>query len=330
MAVSYLISWKGPVTEEASLQDGGSAKQVLDVRMPDYKDYTAIKQTVFLYGGVESSIYMDFLEQEAESASYNPATFSYCYSGETEPNHDVVIIGWDDAYPAKNFKGMVPGDGAFLCLNSWGKEFGEDGVFYVSYYDSNIGGSNTAYIRVENAGYFDDLYQSDLCGWTGQLGYATEEGWFANVFTAGKGAKLEAVGFFTTGMESTYEIYLVPEFINAFSLNDRVFITNGYLQYAGYHTIEFSENLTAKAMEQLNLKDGQRFAVVVHIKTENAGYPIAVEYAKEGQLGAVVLEDGESYISDHGKLWSNAETDCKSNVCLKAYVNYEKQEREGD
>ena len=333
MAVSYLTAWKGPVLEaqdpsgdDQSPENLTVAKQVLDVRLLDYKDYTSIKQTVLLYGGVESSIYMDFTELDGSSVSYEPDTYSYCYTGETEPNHDVVIIGWDDAYPAERFKEKPRGDGAFLCQNSWGQEFADSGVFYVSYYDSNIGGNNTAYTRIEEAGYFDDLYQSDLCGWTGQLGYSTEEGWFANVFTARQSEVLEAVGFYTTGMESSYEIYLVPEFVDSFSLNDRIFLANGYLQYAGYHTVEFSEALSEKALAARRLEEGQKFAIVVYLTTKDAIYPIAVEYAREDdQLAAVTIEDGESYISDQGKLWSNTETECESNVCLKAYVNRDEE-----
>lgn len=329
MAVAYLTAWKGPVTEAEDPSGDGispdnltAAKQVLGVRFPDYKDYNAIKQTILLYGGVESSLYMDFAEGESSSASYDPSLNSYCYMGETEPNHDVVIIGWDDSYPAENFVRKPEGDGAFICQNSWGETFGENGIFYVSYYDSNIGGCNAAYTRIENAGYFDALYQSDLCGWTGQLGYASEEGWFANVFTAGEQERLEAVGFYTTGMDSTYEVYLVPEFRDVYALNDRVFITNGYLQYAGYHTIEFDQEVKERLTGVLHLQAGRKFAVVVHLTTEYAGYPIAVEYAKDTGTEAVNILDGESYISDRGSIWSRAEEDCASNVCLKAYVNY--------
>lgn len=326
MAVSYLTGWMGPVAEaEDPSGDGESpeglsaAKQVLDVRILDYKDYEAIKRTVYLYGGVESSIYMDFTQESSDSDSYNWSTYSYCYTGETEPNHDVLIIGWDDDYPVSRFQTPPPGDGAFICQNSWGERFGDKGVFYVSYYDSTIGGNNTAYTRTEDAGYFDALYQSDLCGWTGQLGYDTEEAWFANVYTAKEAETLSAAGFYTTGMDSTYEIYLVPEFTDESSLQNRAFLANGYFQYAGYHTVEFPK--------EVSLEAGQKFALVMYIKTSGEIYPIAVELIQEDvyYLEAVVLDDGESYISDKGSVWASAEETCRSNVCLKAYITREKE-----
>ena len=52
-----------------------------------------------------------------------------------------TVVGWDDAYPASNFTGdagQPPGDGAFLVRNSWGSGWGEDGYFWVSYYDRSF------------------------------------------------------------------------------------------------------------------------------------------------------------------------------------------------
>ena len=97
--------------------------------------------------------------------------YSYCYIGTKKPNHDVVIIGWDDNYSKDNFSVSLEGNGAFICVNSWGDRFGDDGLFYVSYYDSNIGIHNVVYTRVEDNDNYDNIYQSDLCGWVGQLGY---------------------------------------------------------------------------------------------------------------------------------------------------------------
>ena len=37
-----------------------AVRHVQEVRMPAEKDYEAVKQTVYLHGGVESSLYVDF------------------------------------------------------------------------------------------------------------------------------------------------------------------------------------------------------------------------------------------------------------------------------
>jgi C1A family cysteine protease len=46
-------------------------------------------------------------------------------------NHAVLIVGWDD--------GMCDGNGAWICKNSWGENWGEDGFFYIKYGASRIG-----------------------------------------------------------------------------------------------------------------------------------------------------------------------------------------------
>ena len=95
-----------------------------------------------------------------------------------------MIVGWDDNYPKENFNEQPQGDGAFLCVNSWGEEFGQKGYFYVSYYDSNIGRSNISYTKVEENNNYQNIYQTDLCGWVGQMGYGEENAWFSNIYEA--------------------------------------------------------------------------------------------------------------------------------------------------
>lgn len=52
--------------------------------------------------------------------------------------HAISIVGWDDSYPKENFTIQPEHDGAFICLNSWGEDFGNNGYFYISYDDDNI------------------------------------------------------------------------------------------------------------------------------------------------------------------------------------------------
>lgn len=176
VTMAYLLSWQGPVAEMEELYEGEVLEEpqvsvhVQEVRQSEPKDYEAIKRLVYLYGGVESALYMDFDEYMKNSEYYNDEKYSYCYSGEAVSNHDVVIVGWDDDYPAENFVGNVTSDGAFLCLNSWGENFGDSGIFYVSYEDVNIGGYGVVYSRIDQTDNYDRIYQSDLCGYTAQIG----------------------------------------------------------------------------------------------------------------------------------------------------------------
>lgn len=320
MSVAYLTSWQGPVLEkedpygdQTSPGNLEAVRHVQEVRMPAAGDFEAIKRNVYLYGGVESSLYMDFTDPSEDSAYYSRKNASYCYKGENTPNHDIVIIGWDDSYPAKKFRKTPEGDGAFICQNSWGKSFGDEGIFYVSYYDANIGNYNVAYTRTEASDNYDVIYQSDLCGWCGQVGYNSDKACFANVYEAEDTQELQAAGFYATGGGTRYRLAVLKNFEEPSMLKDVIYTQSGYLRDPGYYTVELEKAVP--------VEKGERFAVVVQITTPESRYPIAVEFLSEALGGAVVLDDGEGYISaDGNQIWERVETTQNSNLCLKVYA----------
>lgn len=320
MAMAYLASWTGPVLEEDdpygdgySPDDLEAVIHVQEVQILESKNYDSIKKSVFLYGGVQSSLYMEMPDADSSSMYYDDKNYSYCYIGPEKPNHDIVIIGWDDTYPASNFTIEPDGDGAFICANSWGEEFGDRGVFYVSYYDSNIGVHNVIYTGIEDTDNYDNIYQTDLCGWVGQIGYDRDYAYFANVYTAGGNESLEAVGFYALAPDTSYEIYLVDNFEGEASFNKRRLLTSGAFTNAGYYTVDVPEGIT--------LECGVRYAVVVYIQTPNTKRPVAVEYRGDSSTSSVILDDGEGYISPHGDIWIRTEDTKQCNVCLKMYTN---------
>lgn len=319
VTMAYLLSWQGPVLEEADPFDGESPKglepcaHVQEVRQAEPKDYEAIKRFVYLYGGVESALYLDFDEYMTESAYYNEEFNSFCYQGEEISNHDVVIVGWDDDYPAENFIGEVSSDGAFLCQNSWGENFGDAGTFYVSYEDVNIGGYGIAYSRIDSIDNYDRIYQADLCGYTAQIGYQQEGCWFANAYTTNEAISLRAAGFYATGKNTRYEIYVVSDFLGKASFKEKKVVCKGFLEDAGYYTIDFPEEITIEA--------GKEFAIAVKITTENAEYPVAIECQVEGLSENADWSDGKGFLSLQGNLWEHIEETKNYNICLKAYAD---------
>ena len=328
MAMAYLASWNGPVLEEddpygdgTSPDDLEAVVHVQEMQIIESKNLDGIKKAVFLYSGVQSSLYISVADINGEdSTTYNAANYSYCHIGTEKSNHDVVIIGWDDSYPASNFATPPEGDGAFICINSWGEDFGDNGIFYVSYYDSNIGVHNLAYTDTESVDNYDNIYQSDLCGWIGQLGYNREDAYFANVYTAKNNESLSAVGFYSTGNNSTYKVYFVGNFENPESLADGIQVAEGTLGNAGYYTVK-----TGHACE---IDAGEKYAVIVYISTPNSVHPIAIEYAADEATSTVDITDGEGYISLHGTNWENVESTQKCNICLKAYTNNDERTTE--
>ena len=322
MALSYLSSWKGPVREEDDpygddVSDPllSPVKHVQEVRMIESKDYETIKKMIFKYGGVESSIYMALLDESTiDDRYYNATTNAYCYPNETNPNHEIVIIGWDDDYPAENFTPHVTEDGAFICQNSWGNRFGEDGIFYVSYEDYVIGTTNEVYTRIEDADNYDHIYQYDLCGWIGRVGYNRNHAYFANVYTAENEEELAAVSFYATGRDTTYKVYVDTDVKSEGDLKIQGEpVAEGGFKEMGYYTVDLSE--------PVELKKGERFAVIVEINTPGSTHPIAMEMSVEDSRTEMVsLEGKESYISNTSAFWERTQDSSSCNVCLKAFT----------
>ena len=319
-AISYLASWRGPVLEEDDVYgdginnpDAGVVKHVQEAQIIESKNLEAIKKAVFLYGGVESSLYTSMSYAGERSMYYNDKNYSYCYIGTKKPNHDVVIIGWDDNYSKDNFSVSLEGNGAFICVNSWGDSFGDDGLFYVSYYDSNIGIHNVVYTRVEDNDNYDNIYQSDLCGWVGQLGYECDTAYFSNVYTAQSDEELKAVGFYATGKDTSYEIYYVDNFEGTESFCNKVYLQSGTFTNEGYYTVDLNK--------AVNMAEGKKYAIIVKITTPGAVHPIAIEYKAGRSTKNVVIDDGEGYISLIGKSWEHVEESKECNICLKMYTN---------
>ena len=319
MGMAYLAAWQGPVYEKDDPYGDGATdeslspvKHVQEIRIIDGKDYQGIKEAVFKYGGVQTSLYSNISSSKGNSKYFNKDTNAYCYMGSEKPNHDVVIIGWDDNYPKENFNVDLEGDGAFICQNSWGNEFGDDGFFYVSYYDTNIGTHNEVYTGVENTDNYDNIYQSDLCGWVGKMGYDKEDMYGANVFTATSDQNIKAASFYATASDTSYELYIVNDFKDEYSFAGRKKVAEGTLENAGYYTIKFDE--------EVPVTEGERYAVVLHINTPESTHPMAIEYdSGESYLKDVDLDDGEGYISYDGAAFINVKEKQDCNLCIKVF-----------
>lgn len=327
MALAYLAAWKGPVLEADDPYGDGmtdtsltAVKHLQEARFSEEKNLEQIKSMVLRYGGVESSLYMSIQNVWDTSEDYAPETSSYYYIGDEAPNHDVVIVGWDDDYSRENFNHMPQNNGAFLCRNSWGEEFGDGGYFYVSYEDCNLGVNSMTYTRLDEADNYDRIYQSDLLGWVGTLGYKEPSAWFSNVYTAESDEVLKAVSFYAVDGRTNYDLYVVPDFSDVDDLQHPLYLGSGYFENGGYYTVDIPE--------MVRLSEGSRFAVVVRITTAECERPIAIEYPASDLTAGADLEDGEGYISYDGSLWTSAETEYGCNLCLKAFTNNEESSYE--
>ena len=290
MGVGYLVSWLGTIGDELEsysdwtvlspvVNSSIHVQNVVYLTRTNYTDNNAVKEAIMKYGAVTSGIYY--------SATYLKS-YSYYYSGTAGPNHAITIVGWDDNYSKSNFKDTPPGDGAWICKNSWGETWGDKGYFYVSYYDKccvRLGAydKSTYTIILNDTLHYDKNYQYDIIGITDYLITGQNESWYENIFKATDNELLTAFStYFNTTTNWTAQIYV----------NDDLKLTQEGMANAGYYTFNLNEKIP--------LKTGDTFKIVLKISTDNlASIPIS----EKVRSNRVLYSKGTSFFSFDGRTW---------------------------
>ncbi len=318
MPFGYFAGWLGPVDEMSDLFDDKSVlspvldsilhiQNILFLKRDNYTDNDAIKTAILKYGAVGTSIYFD------DYYLYNGSNY---YTWALYPsNHAVTIVGWDDNYSRDNFYfgSYADGDGAWIVKNSWGPNWGDDGYFYVSYYDESFakpGVEGIAYTFVLNDTVrYDKNYQYDIAGKTDYLHDNRLGVWYKNKFTATDFEILSGV--------STYFEKLTNWTVSVY-VNNVLKSTKSGTSSAGYYTFHLDDIIP--------LYEGDVFEIVFNTTTDKmSGVPIS----EIASLNKAIYFPGISYVSYDGENWEDlfylsktyALHTYKSQVaCIKAFT----------
>jgi hypothetical protein len=313
MSTAYLTRWSGPISGSNDPYRDSSTYSPSELGLPLQKH---VQNVLFLPGRHGSLDNTEIKSAVQNYGSYSSTKHNYYYKGTSSPNHAVAIVGWDDSFDKTNFSQVPPGNGAFIVKNSWGPQWGDNGYFYVSYYDSSIGSSNNGVFTAENSNDYTNIYQYDPLGWTGNFGYGSQNGWCANIFTAKSNEVLEAVSFYTTDLNCNYKIYIYTNPSSTpISQADPVLTQSGLISMSGYHTVNLSSGIQLKA--------DHKFSVVLKLTNSKYNYPIAIETPISGYSSKAKANSGESFISSNGNTWTDITTDSgylNTNVCIKAFT----------
>ena len=331
MATAYLARWDGAVLEENdpypefnSNPSAGYKKVDADYHIQDVEwlparegalDNNEIKSALMEYGAVYTLFNVDWNYFDTAILNY------YCPNKLDYGGHCVTIVGWDDNYSKSNFVIEPPGNGAFLCKNSWGEYVGDNGYFYISYYDAQMGrmDSNAVVTGFEKKSNYNKIYQYDPLGAVGYIGYG-DTTYAANVFpesgsTLSQDEDLKAVSFYTYHKNTSYDVYIVTDYKDSDSLSKLwTPAATGVIKNSGYHTVNLKTPVSLKA--------GTRFAVVVKLDVPGEISYVYCEYPVSGYSSNARANADESYYSPDGESWSDFTYDVNNaNFCIKAFTD---------
>ena len=252
-------------------------------------DNDKLKDALVKYGGLTVHLY----GASANNDYYNPDTHAQYYNGQGYGNHFVTLVGWDDNYSKDNFKITPPGDGAWICKNSWGTGWGEDGYFYVSYYDTTFARTSVSvgYI-INNIENYTTVYQYDI-GFSGFFNDKGETIRFVNTYTAKTNEFITAVGtyFANAGDKYTLKIYVD---------NSEVYSQDGIATHSGFETIKLNKKIA--------VNEGHKFSVEFQAKN----LPLLEDTRIHFEPGNSMAYYTDGTIEDIEKF-------CKT-ACIKAYT----------
>ena len=212
-------------------------------------DNAKLKDALINYGGLTVHIY----GAVSNNNYYNKNTHAQYYNGKEDGNHFVTLVGWDDNYSKDNFLIKPKGNGAWICKNSWGTDWGEDGYFYVSYYDTSFAmHSESAGYIIKNTEQYARAYQYDIGDMTRFFKINGKEMSIVNTYTAVDNELVSAVG---TYFETANENYVITVYVDG----KAVYSQNGTSDHAGFSTIKLNKKIAVNY--------GHKFSVEIKEKS---------------------------------------------------------------
>jgi len=260
-------------------------------------DITAIKNAIYNYGPVNTSMYSGF----PGFVNYDGSYVMY-YPGTEGTDHAVMIIGWDDSMLHDG------GTGAWICKNSWGTGWGDNGFFYIAYGSAKIGSMSNHYDSYKEHDASEILYHYDEGGWIDSYGFPpSTTAWGLVKFTPTQDGYIHAVDLWQVVYNLNYTIYIYDDF-NGSEVSNLLNSQSGTLSMSpGYNSIPLDSPV------QVSKSDD--FVVVVKYGTSYE-YPVTADSTDT----YYPIETGKCYISPDGSpgSWVDMGVNYNRDICIRA------------
>ena len=311
------------------------AAQITGAYNLDASNISLIKQQIIENGSVKASIWAPENMSTATTGiiksytsngevvgkvGYNKSKAAY-YGTYKRTNHDVLLIGWDDEYPAENFvSGLRPsGKGAWKARNSWGSGWGISGEFWISYEDASLRSGQAVSFTAEN----DSDKMADYCysydkGLSSSAAVVDNQAVISQSFTVDGQEVLHSIGIETTEYtdkdsgQKVFDAMTLSAVVK--NADGEVIASTGNVDanYSGFYLLNLKDPCVLNAASTVE--------VVVTCKTKQTGR-VAVLYQKNkstSKAGDIVMtgSTASSGVVVNGTKLKDANGACDSTIKL--------------
>jgi C1A family cysteine protease len=284
-------------------------KTLLDWRFISYgvPETNVLKGYIQTYGPVYTSMYAgDYFDTEWwQEFSHHDGSYTLYYEGTYDPNHAVLIIGWDDSLV------HTGGIGGWIVKNSWGTDWGgpcgygsERGYFTIAYGSASIGENSSLVYAWQDYDANGDIMYYDEVGLTTAWGCGDTTGWGLCKFIPPRNTYITRVEFYTTDRTTDVDVYIYGDF-NGTTCSNLLYSSLNHTFYeAGYHGVVVDPPLA--------VTHGNDVIAVVKFSNVSDEYPVPVD--TDGPN-----ETGRTYRSCSGNpgSWQDVGVDYDADVAIR-------------